>query len=77
MPNFDLSQAEVEFLTDLVDEECNYWQENIEGEANRQTAIVAATLLGRLRGKDAQTAELEARREVDTWMAEHDAPGGL
>ena len=76
MPNLELTEGEVAYLMFLVLAETEYWQDNLETEAERKIAILAATLSGKLKGKDAQTAELEARRDVDAWMAENNAPGG-
>ena len=76
MPNLELTEGEVAYLCVLLETETEYWEPNLETEVERRTAVLTVTLLGKLKGKDAQTAELEARRDVDAWMAENNAPGG-
>ena len=76
MPNVDLSQAELEFLKALVDEEVACWEHAMESEDDRRTAVRALTLANKLEGKSPETAELEARRQVGAWWDELTAPGG-
>ena len=77
MPNLNLTQAEVEYLKGLVDEDAAEYQDNMKSDDDRRNALFALTLANKLEGQMPEAAELEARRQVDEWWAETMAPGGL
>jgi hypothetical protein len=71
------TDAEIEYLMGLVDQEWEYWATNLETEDERRVVIIAGTLHFKLHGDLPEKAELLARRQVDEWWTERNAPGGL
>lgn len=74
--NVNLTQAEVEYLKALVDEDAAHYQDNLKAEDDRRNAIFALTLANKLEGQTPEAAEVAARRQVDAWWDEAQAPGG-
>lgn len=72
-----LTDLEVELAVGLLENEVDYWFDNMDSEDDRRRATVTCTLLNKLKGMDEEKAELEARRSVDAHRDEIDAPGGL